>query len=535
MSDLMKQFFDKRGWWVLAGLLVAHLIAALVQSTMWSWLPLTMIGLGVFVASYKKLEWGLALAFLEIFIGGHGHLFDVNVGGFSLSVRMVIFAAVMTAYFVQIVQKRLKPQFIGYRDWPFAAIGTAIVLAAAVGFVSNEPRSAFDDMNGYLTLLYFFPMISLPWTNDQKRLLLQTLAISAVWIAGTTLIYLYAFTHLPGKASHLLYTFVRDARLAEITLLTNGRAISLLGNSPWYFRVFQQSQAVVAAFELVLLAGTLWFTKTMQKFSWPLVVIHILMIATILASLSRSFWIGSAVALVGMVILVASSRPHWITLGKRFSQLGLCTAMALLVLLGLVIVPLPPRPDLSQSSFYKPTDDNTREVAVTSRWNLLGPMVAEIKVHPMLGSGFGETVTYISDDPRLRAVDPTGEVTTYRFEWGFHDLWLKLGILGLFSYAWYLITLLSATIETVRQRDEQAWLALGLGSGLVALFITHIFSPYLNHPIGISLMILVLPFFSWKNERLVLSETTEINRSTLLNLRPMVKTEAGVAFKQHQI
>lgn len=491
MQDFIQQFFSRKTVGVLSGLLVIHIIAALVQDTVWAWIPLVAIGFGVVVASYKKLEWGLALAFLEIFIGGHGHLFDVDVAGFSLSIREVIFAIVMSVWFIQLLQKRLRPEFIGHRDWPLAVIALAVLIGTVIGFATNDLSAAFDDMNGYLTLLYFFPMISLPWTSEQRRLLLQTLAVAAVWVAGTTIVYLFAFTHLPGKASHELYTFVRDSRLVEVTLQTSSYT--------WYFRVFQQSQAIVAAFELLLLSATLLLWKTKQE-SLPrgLVALHVLMIATILASLSRSFWMGCAVAFVLLFGVAVVTRPVIKTLIKRHVQLGLMTLCAIIVLIVAVIVP--PRPNLSDSSFYKSQSDNTREVAVSSRWNLLGPMVQEIKANPILGSGFGETVTFISDDPRLRAVNPTGEVTAYRFEWGYHDLWLKMGILGLFGFGWLFVTIMAVTIESIQRRDAQMWLTVGLAAGTVMIFITQIFSPYLNYPLGLGYLIFMLPFLPWTRE-----------------------------------
>ena len=530
MLDFVRQFYDKRIWWVFGGLFLAHLIAASVQESTWAWLPLIGIGLGTAVASYYRLEWGLAIAFLELFIGGHGHLIDVSVGGFSLSIREVIFAAVMGAWLLLVLLRKVKPEFIPHRDLPFALIGLAVAIAAIKGFATNEAGAAFDDMNGYLTLLYFFPMISLRWNGERRRLLLQTLAIAAIWVAVTTLVYLYAFTHLPGLASHELYTFVRDARLAEVTLQTSGRVVDFLGNAPWYFRVFQQSQIVVAIFELLLLAATfLMWRERHEKLPWFAAGLHALMIAVILASLSRSFWIGCVAGLATILVFVFMTRPVIVTLIKRHAQLAGISLIAAFILFLLVALPLPPRPDLSESSFYKGRDENTREVAVSSRWNLLRPMVDEIWDDPIFGSGFGETVTFTSDDPRLRAVNPSGEVTTYRFEWGYHDLWLKTGILGLLAFGWFFVTTMSVALESVMRRDKRFWIVVGLAAGMVMLYVTHIFSPYLNHPIGLAYLVFILPFFPWEEYQLAQDEAAE---EAALQPMSIVKPTIGVAFKQ---
>lgn len=530
MLDFVRQFYDKKIWWVFGGLLLTHLVAAGVQGSAWAWIPLVTIGLATFCLSIYRLEWGLALAFLEIFVGGHGHLMSVDVGGFSLSIRIALFGAVMSAWLILLLTKRLRPEFVPHRDLPFALIGVAVLTATVKGLITNDAGAAFDDMNGYLTLLYFFPMISLHWNGERRRLLLQTLAVGAIWVALTTLVYVYAFTHLPGLASHQLYTFVRDARLAEVTLQTAGPIVDYLGDSPWYFRIFQQSQAIVAVFELLLLAGTfLLWRERHERLPWFAAGLHVLMISTILASLSRSFWIGCVVGLATILAFVFLTRPVVVTLARRHIQMGLFSLVAAFVLFILVVVPVPPRPDLSDSSFYRGRDENTREVAVSSRWNLLRPMIEEIWTDPIIGSGFGETVTFISDDPRLRAVNPTGEVTTYRFEWGYHDTWLKMGILGLLAFGWFFVTTMSVALESVLRRDKRYWIVVGLAAGIVMIYVTHIFSPYLNHPIGLALMVFILPFFPWEEYQLAQDEAAEEENVKPI---PIVKPTVGIAFKQ---
>ncbi|MCH8049627.1 hypothetical protein IH979_02855 [Patescibacteria group bacterium] len=124
-------------------------------------------------------------------------------------------------------------------------------------------------------------------------------------------------------------------------------------------------------------------------------------------------------------------------------------------------------------------------------------MMEQIQRSPIIGSGFGTEVTFISDDPRVRAINPSGEWTTYRFEWGYQDIWLKTGVLGLIAFGWYAILIFIAVIFTMK-RHGNAWLSAGLGAGVLALFIINIFTPFLNHPIGIISMLFVLPFLDFE-------------------------------------
>ncbi len=101
-----------------------------------------------------------------------------------------------------------------------------------------------------------------------------------------------------------------------------------------------------------------------------------------------------------------------------------------------------------------------------------------------MGSGFGATVTYQSSDPRLVAASANGLYTTYAFEWGWLDVWLKLGIFGLLAYLALFAKIIFNGLKI------GGYLSLSLATGLAVLIAVNIFSPYLNHPLGIGYLIL---------------------------------------------
>ncbi len=132
------------------------------------------------------------------------------------------------------------------------------------------------------------------------------------------------------------------------------------------------------------------------------------------------------------------------------------------------------------------------EAAVRSRWDLLPPLGREIIKHPIIGSGFGTTVTYKSSDPRAVQVNPGGIFTTYAFEWGFLDIMLKIGLTGLIVY---LLLIGKIWRSGWRLGQSGEFISFGLLLGLGALLATNFFSPYLNHPLGIGYIILSDIFF----------------------------------------
>ena len=70
----------------------------------------------------------------------------------------------------------------------------------------------------------------------------------------------------------------------------------------------------------------------------------------------------------------------------------------------------------------------------------------EISQEPFFGQGYGATVTYLSQDPRVLENNPSGLYTTYAFEWGYLDIWLKLGIGGIIAYLLLLFFLIKESI-----------------------------------------------------------------------------------------
>ena len=135
----------------------------------------------------------------------------------------------------------------------------------------------------------------------------------------------------------------------------------------------------------------------------------------------------------------------------------------------------------------------TGEAGVSSRWALLPELWDKIKQAPILGQGFGSIITYQSSDPRVLQSSPTGEYTTYAFEWGWLDIWLKLGLFGLIAYLSLVGKIIVDGIFRNKAKDK---IIYGLTIGIAVISAVSIFSPYMNHPLGIGYLILVSAMLS---------------------------------------
>jgi hypothetical protein len=115
-------------------------------------------------------------------------------------------------------------------------------------------------------------------------------------------------------------------------------------------------------------------------------------------------------------------------------------------------------------------------------------MWQKIQQAPILGNGFGASVTFTTDDPRARAIYTDGTWTTTSMEWGWLEIWMKMGILGPIGFLVLFFAFVRSAL--LYRAIEHTWMGTWILASLVFLFATHFFSPYLNHPIGLGTILL---------------------------------------------
>jgi len=482
----MKQFFGKE-YWVMLGVSAAMFLDAIASYAFnLGSVMLVIYGLIALVLTYKRLEWGLLFVFLELFTNPHGKLIFTTIFGQTLPLRMVIFAAVMLAWFLLVVQGRVR--FDLAKTKPFLVLFVGVVLGWT-GLFLNNPSFAFQDGNAYVYLLYLFPILSITWDSTAKRRLLQCLAAGVTWVTTLSFGILYLYTHFTEPQLVNVYLFLRDVRIAEITPI-----ISTV------YRVFIQSQLFVIVFAMMIVA--LLFEKQEKNTARLLVGMLSLGVAVVLLSLSRSFWFGLILAVVGLAVLwFVSHRPTAKQVFVFLQQSIVSVVLGVLALVVIVLFPFPERStavDFSDVFKRRTTSD---DVAISSRWQLFDPMWQAIEEAPLLGNGFGKTVTFISDDPRVRAINPDGTWETHSMEWGWFEVWLKMGMFGLLGF--FILGLYLAKGFIDQLKGEHRWLAIGFLSSLLFLYATHMFSPYMNHPIGLGFLLFAFIFADHSSKSVV--------------------------------
>lgn len=496
----------------------------------------------ILILSLKKLEYGLYFIFAELFVGSFGYLFSFNFGGTKISLRLMLFLVVMGVWFTQSILRRpahgttkdpvaneknninnhpASPPAGGSApllEKPARRIGGEGMVAAIVfagilllSFLQGILRghgfaNTFLDFNNWLYFLLILPITQIYTnknTNQHKFFIeniLSILAAASLFLSLKTLFLFYIFSHADSEIWATAYKFIRDTLSGEVTHVSSN-----------IFRVFIQSQIYLLIFFFVWLSNS---KPKIQNKSYSFFIFHysllILPLAALIVSFSRSFWAGLGVGIFVylIILLITAGGNKVLAFVRNFAKiLGVAILAVLIVFLTLI---LPPKRD--ENALLNALGGRLGvDAAASSRLNQIKPLTQEILKSPLIGFGFGKTITYRSNDPRVTPITAggSGEITTYAFEWGYLDMILKFGVVGILVYLFLIFTILKRLVNvkaqnsnvksmTNDQGQKDCLLRFGFILSLLAVLTINIFSPYLNHPLGIGFIIIVICYINTK-------------------------------------
>lgn len=462
------------------------------------------------VLAWVRFDLAFMVLLAELFLGSQGgYLFSFagGSGGLDLSLRMGLFLVLVGAWSARqilagLTGKKRAEVFEWARQLKKNGLWRPLVALAAVfafGLIrglalGNETSNVFFDANGYA---YFglFPVCiaALASATTRERAAAVFSAAVAVSVAKA-LFVLYVFSHRMFSVAPIVYVWIRDTRVGEITRMVGD-----------FYRVFFQSHV----FAMVLFfAAFLALVYARPRSSWRpdrLSLLFFVSLTGLLMGFSRSYWFGAGVASLALAAVWLRYKASF-ALWKRAITLGLSGVFLSIAAMAFVYsLPFPQKgAEISFASIFgERAFSLSGEAAANSRWALLPKLNEAIAKRPLFGNGLGTTVTYTTSDPRLLADNPGGAYTTYAFEWGYHDLVVKFGLVGLGVYLWLLAAVirplwrfLRANARLLRNAPaeipdaKKAVASLGLLAAFLAFLATNVFSPYLNHPLGIGIIML---------------------------------------------
>jgi hypothetical protein len=461
--------------------------------------------IGLFVAviflialSIKDSFLGLCFLFAELFIGSFGRLFSMDVSGFSVSVRMSLWLSVMLIWLIQLLVLRVRTgtcankAVLKSREFKIFIPLFIFIVWGLVNALLNHTSLSYiiNDANAWLYFSIIFPVFyafkNSTASLSRLNLILQVFTASVIWISLKTFFILFIFSHKMIFSMSELYIWVRDTRIGEITSMENG-----------FVRIFFQSHifVLIATFIFFLIVVNLViknkdiFSNAQKRQKFIIFFSSLtLFFAVDLLNQSRSNWVGLFIGLVLCVLLVVY-KYGWKKIIFPIAILFSTFIVSLALIVLVVKFPYPaPSDDFNTVSMLTDRGGKIKnEAGVSSRFALLPKLWGEIKTAPILGKGFGATVTYKSSDPRVLENNTEGIYTTFAFEWGWLDVWLKLGLIGVLSYLFLLFYIIFWSIKNLKKLNI---IQLAFVVGLASISAVSFFSPYMNHPLGIAYLIL---------------------------------------------
>ncbi len=482
-----------------------------------------IIVLTTLILTLYKLEYGIWVLLAELFIGSKGYLFFFEHNGLIVSIRIALWLIVISVWLGMVITNRVKnrtkakePGSESSEPGSFARssffkhspyFSYFLILFAFItwglinGFLNhNEFSNIFFDFNGWLYFVLVFPIYSVitdkvprafMGLSEPLLVIWQIFIAAIIWLSLKTFFLLFAFSHnMIGMISELYY-WVRTTGVGEITQIQGG-----------FYRIFFQSHIfVLIGFFIFIIFLSQKNTNFKSRKYLYLFSAFCFLLSAILISFSRSFWLGLITGFILLYTYFIWQKYSWkkILYNTGLFLLGTIVSIGLIAVIVKFPYPKPMGGFNTTELISQRASTITGEAGVSSRWALLPELWQKIKNAPILGQGFGTTVTYKTGDPRVLQSSPTGEYTTYAFEWGWLDIWLKLGLLGLFFYLILIAKICLMGLMTKQSQKDVTILKdtpklnnikTGLIIGLIIIAIVSIFSPYMNHPLGIGYLLM---------------------------------------------
>ena len=441
-----------------------------------------IVGL-TFAVALVRPEAAVGAVMAELVLGGKGYLFSLPIGGVDLSIRLGMFLAVVAAWLVTFLRLKI---FWGSQwrfRWLWVGFGGIAAWAALMGILRGHGAGAvFQDGNAFL-FLGLVPAFGLLRTRGHLLHVLYWVGAAVIVLALQTALVQGLFAHLPSTDLVNLYRWVRDTGVGEVTYI--------IGH---LYRVFFQSHV----YGLVAFFVGIGLAVAQPKRQWLWTAVAGLGAFTVLVSLSRSFWLGGLVAAATAFLALFFRRSGRACLGPVSFFAGSALLIAYVGFLWTLNFPGLWGGGGSGGSLVRARSDIGTESAASSRRELLPVITRAAFNHPLLGSGFGTPLTYITKDPRVNTGKQSSGTpyTTTAFELGYHAFALQFGLPLLAVWLYLLYRFMRQGFTILRLESEDRPIVAGLWVALLALVVLHLTTPYLNHPLGLGILFLTAAAFA---------------------------------------
>ena len=399
----------------------------------------------------RKNIWGWGLVALELILGGAGgflSLGPISLRTCLLFVSMAIFDTqkALAGEYIKKLKHNL-PVTLG-----LTALFVVVGLSALHGYLTGHGlKAVFSDAVPYLFFLYYYPLRDASKHSEFKKIIFNALPAAILGNGFFILLTISGFSTGFFILQDSFYHWYRDVALGKITEVGLG-----------FYRLVLNEHLLLAPLILYFFYRLI---NKKGKFRFDISLLSILFFI-LSFNLTRGYLLGMA---IGTLFLISGTNwKRWLfySVAAIFSFTIIFSASHLLSTrgqsFGWEIF------GLRLQSVARPQIENS----ALSRMLLLPKILEKIQSAPLLGSGLGGTVTVYS--PIFK-----NEITTSHFDWGYLEILVEMGIIGLMVWGvWITIFLWQ-----IRLRKDQT--GRYLFSALTAILIINITSPALFHVMGV--------------------------------------------------
>lgn len=426
----------------------------------------------------------LYIILVEAILGGAGRYISFG----SLSIRMCLYGVVLIIFALCIVlDKRSIIEKFNLKDSVSIVIilfWCWIIFTAFNGYIisNNNLSQIKGDITGFVSLALVFVFCYAFEGKKYNATLVKIIGISVVIQS-----FFIVFIHYGLELGFLNFDYI-NLLLQNLNLGALGKVV------PNTTRIFLKS-SIFLQVGFIMLLGLLMKEKLANR-KRIIYIALVLVSYAIVLSFTRGFWVA---ALVTTIIYISYNgyrnfiKPFIIILIGVFMLIGLScsitknTDMIFSVIARTGIVSIDKEKVINDEAVS--TTNDIAEDSSEYRVKLKEAMKKNIRENPIIGQGFGVVFTDIGQE-------------ISHSEYMFYDILVEMGMVGFILYLSIFAILIKKWIiirKTPIINLKNGYLD-ELTIGLLGIAITSSFNPFLNNPIGITYLIIVVSSINvyWK-------------------------------------
>jgi len=438
-----------------------------------------LIILAAIIFSWRKIEYGFLFLLFEFLAGHEGHCFSFR----GISLRLSLFLVIMLVWFFRKVFwpkfsfKKLKNLILLDKSplsFALLAFLFVVIFSLCRGWFINNKFLALKDFLNYSYFFLIFPLSEVIGNRFFQKRGKQIIQAGIIGISLLTIIVLFLFATGLVSVHDQFYWWWRQTVFGKATSAGNN-----------FFRIVSSAHLLILPFFLILLS----FLANRSTRKKSVIFLCILASLAFLINFSRAYFLG---LFLGLIFLAQGLKF------KKWIVFFLIIVIFLITEFGVLNFLINQNPNIAylqqrMRSITSPDD----ELSASTRLSILPRLLEKIKEKPIFGYGLGSTISYLN--PLSQKED-----ITFHIDWGYLEIWLELGLLGLILYCFILAIIFyqgRQLFQRAQGNIKRQRLIVGLGAGLLSLVVATITGPYLFHALGIFYLISVIIIFNHESKK----------------------------------